>query len=218
MSFCARKTQEDMTRELSRHRSEHHHHPRQTTRLSDLRRSQRYLPDEDVNPEKLDNLLIALDERGIELVEAPPKSSFEDRTSSDRPPRSRRPTGPGSQDALGPPPPEEIRKLDSDPIRMYLSQMAEIPLLVARGRNLRWPRRSKSPASVFAARCSSCDFAMQQRWTRWNGPRGRTAVRPHDQGLADRAADQGADPGADAAQPARRCNICWSRTARTSRG
>lgn len=31
-----------------------------------------YLPDEDVNPEKLDNLLIALEEQGIELVaEAP---------------------------------------------------------------------------------------------------------------------------------------------------
>ena len=33
-----------------------------------------YLPDEDVNPEKLDNLLIALDEGGIKLVEEPPKS------------------------------------------------------------------------------------------------------------------------------------------------
>ena len=28
-----------------------------------------YLPDEDVNPDKLDNLLIALEERGIELVD-----------------------------------------------------------------------------------------------------------------------------------------------------
>ena len=36
-----------------------------------------YLPDEDVNPEKLDNLLIALDERGIELVDQPPKEEFE---------------------------------------------------------------------------------------------------------------------------------------------
>ena len=31
-----------------------------------------YLPDEAVNPEKLDNLLIALDEEGIELVNEPP--------------------------------------------------------------------------------------------------------------------------------------------------
>src|SRR5215510_2160421 len=33
-----------------------------------------YLPDQDVNPDKLDNLLVALDEMGIELVDqAPPK-------------------------------------------------------------------------------------------------------------------------------------------------
>ena len=31
-----------------------------------------YLPDEAVNPEKLDSLLIALDELGIELVNEPP--------------------------------------------------------------------------------------------------------------------------------------------------
>ena len=31
-----------------------------------------YLPDEEVNPEKLDNLLIALEEEGIDLVNEPP--------------------------------------------------------------------------------------------------------------------------------------------------
>ena len=31
-----------------------------------------YLPDEDVSPEKLDNLLLALDELGIQLVERAP--------------------------------------------------------------------------------------------------------------------------------------------------
>src|SRR5262245_24196190 len=31
-----------------------------------------YLPDQDVTPEKLDNLLVALDEIGIELVDQPP--------------------------------------------------------------------------------------------------------------------------------------------------
>src|SRR5688500_17314372 len=31
-----------------------------------------YLPDQDVNPDKLDNLLVALDEMGIELVDPPP--------------------------------------------------------------------------------------------------------------------------------------------------
>ena len=32
-----------------------------------------YLPDEDVSPEKLDNLIIALEEMGVELVNEAPK-------------------------------------------------------------------------------------------------------------------------------------------------
>ena len=32
-----------------------------------------YLPDEDVHPEKVDNLLAALDSAGIELCDAPPE-------------------------------------------------------------------------------------------------------------------------------------------------
>ena len=34
-----------------------------------------YLPDEDVNPEKLDMLLLAVERNGIELIEAPKKGS-----------------------------------------------------------------------------------------------------------------------------------------------
>ncbi|MEI6659083.1 MAG: RNA polymerase sigma factor region1.1 domain-containing protein, partial [Planctomycetota bacterium] len=32
-----------------------------------------YLPDEAVDPEKIDTLLVALEERGIELVDTPPE-------------------------------------------------------------------------------------------------------------------------------------------------
>ena len=35
-----------------------------------------YLPDEEVNPDKLDNLLIALEEEGIDLVNEPPAAEF----------------------------------------------------------------------------------------------------------------------------------------------
>ena len=37
-----------------------------------------YLPDEEVNPDKLDNLLIALEEEGIDLVNEPPAAEFYD--------------------------------------------------------------------------------------------------------------------------------------------
>ena len=85
-----------------------------------------YLPDEDVNPDKLDNLLIALEERGIELVDQPPKEEFEEL-----------PVGPSASEMQQEideqearlPTADELPKLSDDPIRMYLSQMAEIPLL-----------------------------------------------------------------------------------------
>jgi RNA polymerase primary sigma factor len=38
----------------------------------------RYLPDEGINPEKLDNLLMALEEKGIELVDQPPAKIVDD--------------------------------------------------------------------------------------------------------------------------------------------
>src|SRR5438045_2392697 len=36
-----------------------------------------YLPDEAVNPDKLDNLLVALEEQGIELLEEAPEPALE---------------------------------------------------------------------------------------------------------------------------------------------
>lgn len=106
-----------------------------------------YLPDEDSNSEKLDNLLVALDKKGIELRDKPPEGA-----------RIKTPaSGPMSGDL-----PDEVvdadlaagevnslddsaldddekleqtvtstadnTKLNEDPIRLYLSQMAEIPL------------------------------------------------------------------------------------------
>ncbi|MEC8507829.1 MAG: sigma-70 family RNA polymerase sigma factor [Planctomycetota bacterium] len=87
-----------------------------------------YLPDEDVSPEKMDNFLQAINETGIQLVDQAPTDAFE-----------------GSGSRKVDPSPEELKeiedeftdsgkaetlpKLSDDPIRMYLSQMAEIPLL-----------------------------------------------------------------------------------------
>jgi len=73
-----------------------------------------YLPDEDTNPEKLDNLLLAIESTGIELVEEPPQPG----------------TGPVKPRAVASEMvASDLPKASDDPIRMYLSQMAEIPLL-----------------------------------------------------------------------------------------
>ncbi|MBU4270629.1 MAG: sigma-70 family RNA polymerase sigma factor [Planctomycetes bacterium] len=92
-----------------------------------------YLPDEEVNPDKLDNLLISLEEEGIDLVSEPPAPEFYDAAEQSvtegagdgAPADMNAAARPADQPSL---PPEPI-KFSSDPIRMYLSQMAEIPLL-----------------------------------------------------------------------------------------
>ena len=119
-----------------------------------------YLPDEDVTPEKVDNLLIALDESGIKLVDAPPASAFEDAAPDAAASTSSADTA-TVQDILGPPPPEEVRKLDSDPIRMYLSQMANIPLL-SREEEIGLAKKIEVSRKRFRRTVLSCDFAMQQ--------------------------------------------------------
>ena len=71
-----------------------------------------YLPDQDVTPEKLDNLLVALDESGIELVDKAPVKDGEPAAPTLRiAPETIEPTS-----KLDIPP-----KLTSDPIRMFAS-------------------------------------------------------------------------------------------------
>jgi len=116
-----------------------------------------YLPDEDVSPEKLDNLLLALDEAGIQLVEQPPTHGFEPQ-----------PPGPTAQEVqaaadaqqLLAPPPEAAPKLSDDPIRMYLAQMAPIPLL-SRQEEISLAKKIEVTRKRFRRLVLSCDYAMR---------------------------------------------------------
>src|SRR5688500_8566620 len=86
-----------------------------------------YLPDDAVNPEKLDQLLMVLEEQGIELID---ETEAEEREAGPEAPRAE------AAEA-------EMRDMDvsfveeesgdgrriDDPVRMYLTQMGEIPLL-----------------------------------------------------------------------------------------
>ncbi|MGN6135201.1 MAG: RNA polymerase sigma factor region1.1 domain-containing protein, partial [Aureliella sp.] len=78
----------------------------------------RYLPNEDVNSEKLDNLLVALERMNVELIDEPPASAAR-QPSSDTDEPFALPAASAS----------DLPKLSDDPIRLYLSQMSEIPLL-----------------------------------------------------------------------------------------
>jgi RNA polymerase primary sigma factor len=113
-----------------------------------------YLPDQDVTPEKLDNLLLALDESGIELIDqAPAKTvAVQSRKKS---------AGATADDASEVPArAEELPKLTSDPIRMYLSQMAEIPLLT-REQEIGLAKKIEVTRKRFRRSVLSCDYAMR---------------------------------------------------------
>ena len=117
-----------------------------------------YLPDEDVNPEKLDNLLVALEEAGIELLEQAPADRFDDEAAK----------GPTTEELQAVATQEEVPlltsadlpKLSDDPIRMYLSQMAVIPLL-SREEEISLAKKIEVTRKRFRRSLLSCDYAMR---------------------------------------------------------
>jgi RNA polymerase primary sigma factor len=123
-----------------------------------------YLPDEEVNPEKLDNLLVALEEEGIDLVNHPPAAEFYDTPEdSDGEEASAEQLAKGEvpSQPLDPlPPPAEVTKFSSDPIRMYLSQMAEIPLL-ARSEEIALAKKIEVTRKRFRRTVIGCAMAMR---------------------------------------------------------
>ena len=117
----------------------------------------RYLPDEGINPEKLDNLLMALDEKGIELVDQPPAKSGEDDFCADPTPEELEQVV--EEDPL-PLTAADLPKLTDDPIRMYLSQMAAIPLL-SREEEVALAKKIEITRKRFRRSVLTCDFALR---------------------------------------------------------
>jgi RNA polymerase primary sigma factor len=108
-----------------------------------------YLPDEAVNPEKLDSLLIALDEAGIELVTEEPTAAVAGTIGGEEE------TG-----GLSPLPARELPKLSDDPIRMYLTQMAEIPLL-SRAEEIALAKKIEVTRKRFRRTVLGCNYSLQ---------------------------------------------------------
>lgn len=80
-----------------------------------------YLPDEAINPEKLDHLLMSLEELGLEIR----VDQYQPARPAEKKPRGKAAKG---GKAKASPVEESSRRID-DPVRMYLTQMGEIPLL-----------------------------------------------------------------------------------------
>ena len=123
-----------------------------------------YLPDEAVDPYHLDNLLIALDEQGINLVDEPPEGEFFDASDqAEEQPEANQPLAEGevAVDPAAPaPPPADVVKWNNDPIRMYLSQMAETPLL-SREEEISLAKKVEITRKRFRRTVIGCNLAMR---------------------------------------------------------
>lgn len=111
-----------------------------------------YLPDEAVNPEKLDNLLMSLEELSLEIV----PDEFEPNPPGSK--KRNRPKPIGGVDYEGGE--KSSRKTTSDPIRMYLSQMGEIALL-SRDEEIALAKKIEITRKRFRRELLENDFAMR---------------------------------------------------------
>jgi len=124
-----------------------------------------YLPDEAVDPDKLDNLLISLDELGIELVSEAPEPEFfefaDGESEAERQDQERLPPGQVSiEGEFKLSAPLDVPKWSNDPIRLYLSQMAEIPLL-SREEEISLAKKIEVTRKRFRRTVVGCNIGMR---------------------------------------------------------
>jgi RNA polymerase primary sigma factor len=112
-----------------------------------------HLPDDDANPEKIDQLLILLEDQGIELID---ESEAEEREGG----------APVIDDEVRAEldisflDEEDTRRID-DPVRMYLTQMGEIPLL-KREQEIALAKKIEVTRKRFRRKVLECDGALGQ--------------------------------------------------------
>jgi RNA polymerase primary sigma factor len=115
-----------------------------------------YLPDEAVNPEKLDQLLTSIEELGLEIIN--------DDKLAERLAAEKRKTNKGMKsiksgrvkEASGE---DSSRRID-DPVRMYLTQMGEIPLL-SRTEEISLAKKIEVTRKRFRRQLLESDFALK---------------------------------------------------------
>src|SRR6266540_2888443 len=111
-----------------------------------------YLPDDAVNPEKLDQLLLVLEEQGIELID---ESEAEEREAGPAPEAEEERANDLDLSFIDD---EDSRRID-DPVRMYLTQMGEIPLL-KRDEEISLAKKIEVTRKRFRRKVLECDYAL----------------------------------------------------------
>src|SRR5438876_6884793 len=114
-----------------------------------------YLPDDAVNPEKLDQLLLILEEHGIELID---ESEAEEREGAPGTPVLDDETRAELESSFFD---EGASRRIDDPVRMYLTQMGEIPLL-RREEEIALAKKIEVTRKRFRRKVLECDGALRQ--------------------------------------------------------
>jgi RNA polymerase primary sigma factor len=124
-----------------------------------------FLPDEGGDPAIVDQLVLACEEAGIDLVDVPEPEPFRAADHSQHASNDRSYSDDGEDrddDAPRPMLPVETTALSSrDPIRMYLSQMGNIPLL-SREREIFLAKQIEITRKRFRRTIMESDFALRQ--------------------------------------------------------
>ncbi|NLW87467.1 MAG: RNA polymerase sigma factor RpoD [Planctomycetes bacterium] len=111
------------------------------------------LPDEAVSPDRLDTLLMTLDEMGIELID---EAEAQEREPAKADQEEDAPKPAAEEEELE----GESKRID-DPVRMYLTQMGEIPLLT-REQEINLAKKIEMTRMHFRRRVLESDYCIQQ--------------------------------------------------------
>ena len=121
-----------------------------------------YLPDEASSPDKIHGLLESLDELGIELInEDEAEARLVASGDTDDEPEELVDEPVDDDDGeLTPEDLDEISRRIDDPVRMYLTQMGEIPLL-SRDQEIGLAKKIEITRKRFRRKVLECDFALK---------------------------------------------------------
>lgn len=116
------------------------------------------LPDDEFSPEKVDELMIQLEDKGIKVLDEAPADPQTLKAKSTETPRVKPPKKPVTEmPAL---PTTGMPKLSDDPIRLYLAQMSEIPLLT-RDEEIDLAKKIERARRKFRRSVMCCDYALR---------------------------------------------------------